>query len=136
MSSPLHLLIQSKKGITWDAFSKTKEENVSPRKGTLIFQKQKPKMFHQWEENWFFKDKSKKYFVHERKIVFSTIKTEDVSSWIICGWIENRPFFVLLIIQVSHSIKQTFSLSKAIENFLFSPFLSFFIKQTWFITCP
>ena len=47
MSSPLHLLIQGKKGITWDAFSKTKEENVSPRRGTLIFQKQKPKMFHQ-----------------------------------------------------------------------------------------
>ena len=94
----------------------------------MHFQRQKKKMFHSWEENWFFKDKSKKYFVHERKIVVSTIKTKDVSPWIIFGWIENRPFFALLIIQVSHSIKQTFSLSKAIENFLFSPFLSFFYK--------
>ena len=92
----------------------------------MHFQRQKKKMFYSWEENWFFKDKSKKYFVHERKIVFSTIKTKDVSPWIIFGWIENRPFFALLIIQVSHSIKQTFSLSKAIENFLFSPFFLFY----------
>ena len=45
MSSPLHLLIQGKKGITWDAFSKTKEENVSLMRGKLIFQRQKQKIF-------------------------------------------------------------------------------------------